>query len=157
MRGPGVHGKGHSSTILLTDTRDQKDASKGCSRCHEVQYCSQTCQRAHWPQHRLVCGAASEEAPPHRERHWTASTPVAVWPTSLRNPDGTVATQMQHLCNQGELVYRYAGVDTQWIGAGGSPRCALEQLALDIFDYQTASLGAEWSDEVSGAEWWIQV
>ena len=26
-----------------------------CSRCRAVRYCSEACQRAHWPSHRVVC------------------------------------------------------------------------------------------------------
>ena len=91
--------------------------------------------------------------------HWSADAVVAIWPNSLKNPDGSVATQVQleHLLNQCELVYKFAGVDTQWISGSGSARCAIEQLALDIFKYHIAGLPSEWSLEESGAEWWVQV
>jgi hypothetical protein len=33
-------------------------AFKKCSRCKMVKYCSETCQRAHWPVHKSRCGKA---------------------------------------------------------------------------------------------------
>ena len=33
-----------------------------CSACLCVSYCSETCQRAHWAEHALVCVPAGEEA-----------------------------------------------------------------------------------------------
>ncbi|GMI29935.1 hypothetical protein TeGR_g6254 [Tetraparma gracilis] len=31
---------------------------QSCSRCNRVFYCSKACQRAHWPDHKRVCGAS---------------------------------------------------------------------------------------------------
>lgn len=33
-------------------------AERQCSRCRRARYCSVDCQRAHWPEHRGVCGPA---------------------------------------------------------------------------------------------------
>lgn len=32
-----------------------KETLKRCSRCKEVSYCSKTCQRTHWPDHKSSC------------------------------------------------------------------------------------------------------
>ena len=28
---------------------------KKCSRCKNIRYCSKTCQKKHWPEHKVIC------------------------------------------------------------------------------------------------------
>jgi hypothetical protein len=47
---------------------------------------------------------------------------------------------------------------TFWIGANAQPRCNLEQIAKNIFDYHVSSSNAvNFDAETSGAEWWVQI
>ena len=46
--------------------------------------------------------------------------------------------------------------DTFWLGAGESPRCALEAVALEIFRKHAAA-SPHAADPKSGVEWWAQV
>jgi hypothetical protein len=32
-----------------------------CGKCKKVHYCSATCQKAHWPEHKLLCRRASSK------------------------------------------------------------------------------------------------
>jgi hypothetical protein len=42
-----------------------------------------------------------------------------------------------------------------WLGAGARPRCALESLARDVFEFHARS--AQFDAACSGAEWWVQL
>ena len=50
--------------------------------------------------------------------------------------------------------------ETYWQGAGATPLCALEALALEVFHFHVKRLGLEaekdYMPEESGAEWWTQ-
>ena len=46
--------------------------------------------------------------------------------------------------------------DTFWLGAGETPRCALEAVALEIFR-KHAGVSPHAADPKSGVEWWAQV
>jgi hypothetical protein len=48
---------------------------------------------------------------------------------------------------------------TFWIGAKDQPRCNLERIAKDIFDYHvsSSSCAVNFHTETSGAEWWVQI
>ncbi len=48
----------------------------------------------------------------------------------------------------------YSEGQTFWIGAGDTPRCSLERLALDIFRLHTGVEGCAFDAARSGAEWW---
>ena len=48
----------------------------------------------------------------------------------------------------------YSEGQTFWIGADETPRCSLEQVALDIFRLHTGVQGCTFDPERSGAEWW---
>lgn len=52
----------------------------------------------------------------------------------------------------------WAGMPTYWVPMGAQPRCALEQLAGDLFDWHVARLGLGRSGalnpHVAGSEWW---
>ena len=39
----------------------QKPATKRCSKCRAVSYCSFACQKHAWPEHKVVCGWTMEE------------------------------------------------------------------------------------------------
>ena len=45
--------------------------------------------------------------------------------------------------------------ETFWVGASHTPQCALERLALDVFNFHTAAAAAAHSFDASrsGAEW----
>lgn len=45
---------------------------------------------------------------------------------------------------------------TFWIGANAQPRCHLEQLAKDVFDFHVPST-LRFDHQSSGAEWWVQL
>ena len=50
--------------------------------------------------------------------------------------------------------------ETYWLGATEAPRCGLEKLAREIFDFHAKRLGFEagrdFNPDCSGAEWWTQ-
>ena len=46
-------------TCAHCDTTSEK--MQRCSRCHFAHYCNTTCQRAHWPQHKLQCKTREED------------------------------------------------------------------------------------------------
>ena len=48
----------------------------------------------------------------------------------------------------------YSEGQTFWIGAGDTPRCSLERLALDIFQLHTGVKDCAFDAARSGAEWW---
>lgn len=48
----------------------------------------------------------------------------------------------------------YSEGQTFWVGADETPRCSLEQAALDIFRFHTGVQGCTFDAKRSGAEWW---
>ena len=42
-------------------------ADKKCSKCHGARYCSEACQRKHWPHHKAACKVDRKEPAPERE------------------------------------------------------------------------------------------
>ncbi len=73
---------------------------------------------------------------------------------ALQLQDGDLATELLRDCElaNSPLICQ----DTFWIGAGCEPRCALEALALQIFEHHCG--GSEMRRAArSGAEWWVQM
>jgi hypothetical protein len=54
---------------------------------------------------------------------------------------------------------KYSAGETYWLASNAEPRCALEQLAKDVFDLHTKHMTADvdFAASRSGAEWWTLV
>ena len=64
------------------------------------------------------------------------------------------AAEVGELCNDCALVFGQQ-TGSNWLPAAATPSCALERLALAIFEQHTA--GVAFDRARSGAEWWVQV
>jgi len=59
---------------------EQQGLLKICSRCRRTRYCSQTCQKAAWKQHKLVCSAEPPRADsPKAAARRAGCTPPHAW------------------------------------------------------------------------------
>lgn len=83
-----------------------------CSRCHFQKYCGKECQKAHWPEHKLVCqvGAQKEDhndlGASNEEKLWNsiqqqsnvwqkANTAALSNPISMMVPGGNIAPLLE--------------------------------------------------------------
>lgn len=57
------HDEEVDSSTRLCPTCTQNVASKACSKCHDIKYCSKQCQAKDWAFHKLFCNIASMSQP----------------------------------------------------------------------------------------------
>jgi hypothetical protein len=100
-----------------------------------------------------VCGSSSCTCAKHRWRHCRRTCEVRArthtTPTTLPVP-GPPLTDMWGAWG---LVAEVFTEESFWLGAQQKPRCALERLALDLFNFHTKAAAGSFDIARSGAEW----
>ena len=88
-------------------------------------------------------------------------TDLEDWCESPSEPDSasptTKKSMMDEILLDCEISDNMIMPRTYWMPADGTPRCALEQFAMDVFRHHVPSEGFGYDRTTSGAEWWCQL
>ena len=90
----------------------------------------------------------------HSTRVWHAVLPSPAIPSLISDCEKAYLKVKTTTKNAG---ITYETNATYWVGADAAPTTAIEQLALDIFEFHTRGHHGTFDAQRSGAEWWTQV
>ncbi|KAL7576904.1 hypothetical protein ACA910_006667 [Epithemia clementina (nom. ined.)] len=146
----------HQSTVLA----DTDDDDGRCCHGGRMDYTTQTRQASLIPRPPLCSTKLTDDNPSHAPQTTTTTTTTA---TTTSTVDGW----LKELLLDCEIADSAIMPRTFWVPAFGgfTPRCSLEQMALDIFHFHTqrhyyvppTSTWPPSQQSCCGAEWWVQI